>query len=146
MIAFLCFFELLQVRIEFLLTEKRGTVEPLELLAAGVVLPVCPGDAHQLESANAAGMRDVRAAAQVNEFALPVETQRRILLEVIVDVLDFVPLRQVRDQRTRLRSRPLEPLERLRILDNLPHLFFDARKILFTNRRWRIDVVVETVL
>ena len=57
-IAFLRLFELVQVGVEVLLVEERGAVEPLQLLAAGVVLPVGAGDAEQLERADLAGVRE----------------------------------------------------------------------------------------
>ena len=90
MVALLRLFELVQVGVEVLLVEEGGAVEALELLAVGVVLPVGAGDAEQLERADLAGVRDVRAAAQVDELALAVEAQRRVLLQVVVDVLDLV--------------------------------------------------------
>ena len=75
-VALLRLLELVQVGVEVLLGEEGGAVEPLELLAGGVVLPVGAGDAQQLERADLAGVRDVRPAAQVDELALAVEAQR----------------------------------------------------------------------
>ena len=88
---------------------------------------------------------NVRAAAQVDELALPVEAQGRILLQVVVDVLDLVALVQVRDQGAGLGGGPLEALERLGLLDDLAHLLLDAREILLADRRRRVDVVIEAV-
>ena len=95
MVAFLRLFQLVQIGVEVLLAEERGGVEPLQLLAAGVVLPVGAGDAEQLEGADLAGVRNVRPAAQVDELALAIEAQGRILLQVVVDVLDLVALLEV---------------------------------------------------
>ena len=147
MIALLRLFELVQVGIEVLLVEEGGAVEPLELLAAGVVLPVGAGDAEQLERADLAGVRNVRAAAQVDELALAVEAQRRILLQLVVDVLDLVaPGPGPGTSAAALGGRPLEALERLGLLDDLPHLLLDAREVLLADRGRRIDVVIEAVL
>src|SRR4051794_20538516 len=40
MVALLGLFDLLEVGIEILLTEKRGAIKALQLLAAGIVFPV----------------------------------------------------------------------------------------------------------
>src|SRR5262245_58175451 len=145
MVAFLRFFELLEIRVEVFLIKERGAVEPLKLLAAGVVFPVRAGDAQELEGADAAGVRDVRTAAEVDEFALPIEAERWILLQIVVDLFDFVALAQVFHERPRLGGWPLEELERLGVLDDLFHLLFDAREIVLADGSRRIDVVVEAI-
>src|SRR5262249_35522618 len=94
-VAFLGLLDLVQVGVELLLVEEGSTVEALELFAAAVVLPVGTGDAEQLERADLARVRNVRTAAEVDELALTVEAERRVLLQVVVDVLDLVPLREV---------------------------------------------------
>src|SRR5262249_51928979 len=111
-----------------------------------IVLPVRAGDAHDLEGADLARVRKMRPAAQVDELSLAIETQSRILLQVVVDVLDLILLAEIRDEGSRVRSRTLEALERLGLLDDLAHLFFDAREILIAQRRSRFDVVIEAVL
>src|SRR5262245_56929902 len=82
-IAFLGFIDLGQVGVEVLLGKERGAVEALELFAAGVVLPVSAGDAEDLEGADLARVRNVRAAAEINELALAIETDRRILTQLL---------------------------------------------------------------
>ena len=146
-VAFLRFLQLLQVGVEVLLAEERSTVEALELPPAGVVFPVGPGDIEKLEGADFAGVRNVRAAAQVDELSLAVEAKRFIFLrKVFIDVFDLVLLAQILHQGTSFRGRTLKALERLRLLDDLAHLLFNAREILFADRRRRVDVVVEAVL
>src|SRR5262249_53031815 len=144
-VALLGLFELVQVAVEVLLAEEGGAIEALELLAVGVVLPVSAGDAEQLERADLAGVGDVRPAAQVDELALAVEAERRVLLQVVVDVLDLVALADVLDQLARLRGGALEALERLSVLDDLGHLLLDAREVVLADRGGRVDVVVEAV-
>ena len=73
MIAAACFFQIGQMRVEIRLREPGGAVEPLELGIVGVALPVGAGDVRELEAADAAGARHVRAAAEVDEFSLTVE-------------------------------------------------------------------------
>ena len=78
--------------------KKAVAYEPLQLFASGVLLPVGPGDAEQLEGPDLAGVRQMRAAAQVDELALAIKAEDRILLQIVVDVLDLVSLGQVAAQ------------------------------------------------
>src|SRR5215472_15000144 len=73
MIAALGFFEAVQIFVKLFLREKRNRVNALELRIAFLTLPVGACDVHQLERLNALGGRNVRAAAEVNEFASGVE-------------------------------------------------------------------------
>ena len=66
-----------QVLVELLLGRPDRAVDALEHRPLLVAAPVRAGDAEQLERADLAGARDVRAAAQVDERALPVEGGRR---------------------------------------------------------------------
>ncbi len=68
------------------------------------------------------------------------------MLQFVVDVLDFVGLPQIGDERASLGRGLLEALERFTGGDDLPHLFLDAREVFFAQRRFDVDVVVETVL
>ncbi len=78
MVAALRFFELVEILVElFLIDETRG-VNSLHLRIAFVALPVGAGDVHQLERFYAAGGRDVRAAAEVDEFPGGVERDHRL--------------------------------------------------------------------
>src|SRR5579871_3766808 len=145
MIAFLGLFELMQIRVEILLAKKRGSVESLKLLAAGVVLPVSPSNAEKFERADLAGVGYVRPPAQVNELALAIEAQGWILFQITVDVFDLVPLAQIADQFECFAGGALKALKRLGILDNLAHLLLDAWKILLADRSGRVDVVIEPI-
>ncbi len=78
MVAALGFFELVQIFVEFLLLDEAGAVDALHLRIAFLALPVGAGDVHQLERLDAAGGRDVRAAAEVDEFAGGVEGDHRL--------------------------------------------------------------------
>src|SRR3984893_18817504 len=78
MIAALGFLEAVKVCVEFFLGEEARGIDALELRIAFVALPVGAGDAHQLKSLNALGRRDVRAAAEVDEFAGGVERDHRV--------------------------------------------------------------------
>src|SRR5262249_8522806 len=99
----------------------------------------------QLERADVAGVRNVRTAAEVEELALAVEAQGRILFQVVVDVLDLVTLAHVLAESAGLGGRPLETLERLRLGHDLAPLLLDAGKILLADGGRRVDVVVEAI-
>src|SRR5439155_2592202 len=61
-------------------------------------------------------------------------------------MLNLEALLQVRTQRTGFAGGALEALERLRFLDNAPHLFLDAGEVFLAEGRIDINVVVEAVL
>src|SRR5206468_2235291 len=68
-IALLRLFDLSQISIKVFLSEKGSAVEPLQLFAAGVVFPVGPRNAQELERADLAGVRDVRPSTEIDELA-----------------------------------------------------------------------------
>ena len=76
-VAALGLFDLLQVVVQVLLAEEGGAVEPLQLLARGVALPIGPGHREQLEGPDRAGRGHVRPAAEIDELALPIERDGR---------------------------------------------------------------------
>ncbi len=63
---------------QLFLGEKSHRVDALELGIAFLALPVGAGDVHQLERLNALGRRNVRAAAEVDEFSGGVEGNHRL--------------------------------------------------------------------
>src|SRR6202035_6076348 len=73
MIAALGFFKAMEIFVKLGLREKACAVHALQLRVAFLTLPVGAGNVHQFESANASGGRDVRAAAEIDEFAGGVE-------------------------------------------------------------------------
>jgi hypothetical protein len=86
-IAAFGFLKLSEIFLLILLAEERRAVDALQALVAGVSLPVRPGDAEHLERLDLSGIRNVRTAAQVDEFALPVEAERVVIGETGFDVL-----------------------------------------------------------
>src|SRR5690606_28059407 len=94
-IALLGFFDQRQVRVEVFLAEEGGSIQPLQLLAVLISLPVSAGDRQQLERADRAGRWHVRSATEIDEFPLPIERQGRVILQPLVDVLDLELLSQI---------------------------------------------------
>ena len=72
-IALLGLLQPVQVVIELLLVGPGRAVDPLQHLVARVAAPVGAGHLRQLERLELAGGGHVRAAAQVDPVALPVE-------------------------------------------------------------------------
>ena len=69
MIALLGFLKLVQVIIKILLSEERSAVDALQRVRVLVAFPMRPCHAEKLESLDAAGRRNVRTAAKVQELA-----------------------------------------------------------------------------
>ena len=73
MIAARGFFKAREVRFEIFLGEERGAVDALELGILFVAEPVGAGETRHFEGFHAAGGRNVRAAAEVDESAVAIE-------------------------------------------------------------------------
>jgi len=68
-VAFLLFFELVQVVVQLLFAEEGGAVDALQLGIFFVAQPVGAGDVQQLEGLDFAGRGKVRPAAEISELA-----------------------------------------------------------------------------
>ena len=147
MIAFLGFLALLEPRVEALLVEERGAVDPLQRLVLRVAAPVRRRRAQELDHADLAGRRAVRAEAKVDPVAVAVERQGlRALADDVVDDLDLELLALLREQVDRLIGRDFGAHERQIRRDDLVRLGFDLRELGFAERRAAIEVVVEAVV
>src|SRR4051794_31724489 len=130
--------------VELLLVEERRGVEPLQLLSIGIALPVSAGDRSQLERTT--DMRragNVLAATEIDELALAVEAERLLFREAGLNVLDLELLLQLAAQLDRFLARHIKPLKPLVGFDDLLHLRFDPREVLFRKRVRQMEVVVE---
>ena len=78
MIAALGFFELVQIFVELFLLDEARAVNPLHLRIAFLAFPVSAGDVHQLERLDAPGGRNVRTAAEIDEFSGGVKRNHRL--------------------------------------------------------------------
>jgi hypothetical protein len=77
MVPALGFFELVQIFVEFFLINETCTVNPLHLRIAFLAFPVRACDAHQFEGLDARSGRNVRAAAEIDEFSGGVKGNHR---------------------------------------------------------------------
>ena len=72
-IAFFGFLQAVEVGLEVFLVGPGGAVDALQHLVVAVTAPVGAGQLGELEFTQAAGVGHVRAAAQVDPFALAVQ-------------------------------------------------------------------------
>src|SRR3954464_8135882 len=77
MIAALGLFQPMQILIELFLCEEASCINALKLWVAFMAFPIRTRNAHQLECGDALGRRDMRATAEVNEFAGGVKRNHR---------------------------------------------------------------------
>ena len=133
-----------EISVEFLLVEERGAVKALEHLAIDAAFPVRAGDRQELKSADLPRPRNVRSAAEVDEFALAIKAQNAVLMQFLVDMFDFIRLPQVEAKFTSFRHGQGEAFERFVELEDLGHFGFDRRKVVFGEGTFaKIDVVIE---
>ncbi len=142
-----------QVCVELLLGRPRRAVDALEHRPLLVAAPVRAGRAEQLERPDLAGARDVRAATQVDERALPVEGRRwhrgAVALgggQQVVDDLDLERLVVLDLERAGVGRRQLAQLERVVGGDALAHPRLDRREVVGGQRPGQLEVVVEAVV
>src|SRR5207247_2465674 len=86
---------------------------------------------------------DMRTAAEVHEFPLPVKTERGVVGQSALDMLDLELLVQVGTKCDRLPARQLEPVKWLGGRDDVSHLLLDPRKVLLANRLRHVEIVVK---
>ena len=146
--------QLVQVRGQRLLGLPGRPVDPLQLGPLLVAPPVGAGHPHQLEVAQPAGRRHMRAAAQVDEgVGVPVGADHRTagihLVGPRLHRLDDLLLEGlVGEEGQALAERVLVAHERLVLGHDGPHLLFDPPQIVVTEAGpvGQLEVVVEAVL
>src|SRR6266478_5373748 len=132
-IAALGFLDAVKVRVQFFLREEGHRVNALKLGIAFLALPISAGDVHQLERLNALARRNMRAAAEVDEFSSGVERNHRLggfffdklalknLVGLFVEVQGFRLGNELAFVRQILRGK-------------LVHLFFDFGEVFLGER------------
>ena len=118
--------ETVHVRIELVPREPRRAVHALQLLVARVAAPVHAGDAEHADSREPPGVRHVRAAAQVDELAGPVDADRGDIVGQPVDDVHLEVLVHGGEHLDRLRARHLLLHERDLPAGELVHARLDA--------------------
>ena len=145
-IALLGFFKLVKMRVEFGLIAPRGAIDALQHGIAVVAAPVGACDLQQLEGgAEHARRGQVRAAAEVVELSLAIDTQRLACRQSGNDftLVPFAPGFEVAD---RVVALPHFTLDHFVPRDDLLHAFLDLHEVLRRERGFTLEVVVEPVL
>ncbi len=145
-VALVGFLELREVGLEILVAEPRGAIDALEHLVVRIAAPVGARDLHELECAQLRRIRHVRAAAQIDPVALPVQRDLLARRDDVVDDLRLVDLALVLEESDRVVLRHDAALDRQRLGDDLVHLGLDLREVVGRERRLAREVVVETVV
>ena len=154
-VALLRFLEHREVFIELSLVLEGGAVDALELRVLFVAFVVGAGDVGELERADVAGAHDVRAGAEIGEFAVAVERDFFALGNVLDDI-EF----ELRGRRPLTKgakdttlghgqsfvARQDDALERVVRFDFLFHLGLDLLEIFGRDAVVQFDVVIESVL
>ena len=92
---------------------EGGAVDALELRVLFVAFVVGAGDVGELERADVAGAHDVRAGAEIGEFAVAIERDFFALGNVLDDIeLEFARLQAARRARQGRRVAPWRALRR----------------------------------
>ncbi len=140
MVALLGFFQLMQVGLEILVAEPRRAVDAREHRVVGIAAPIRAGHLHQLERAQLARVRHVRAAAQVGEFALRIE-RKLFVRGNALDDLGLVFLADAAEEIHRLVARFHAARHGQLFLDDLFHLRLDLHQIVWRERALVGEVV-----
>ena len=144
-IAFAGFFELFEPGFQVFTIEVGGAVEPLQSGSGGVSFPEGGGDAGDLEGLDLSGMRNVGAATEVEEFALPVKAECGVFGKSGANVFGLERLAKVGAKCECFFAAGFEAFERFGRIDDALHFGFNAREVVFADGSGKIEVVVEAV-
>src|SRR5689334_1213206 len=145
MIALLCFFALLQPRIELFLREESRAVDALHLRLRRVAFPVSAGERKQFERAQFVRARHVWAETKVDERRALDVIDAHDVAGFLVDQFTLQRLVALVEDAQRFRFRDLVATIDQVLAGDLLHLFVDDGQIRFRQRLRRDHVVEETV-
>ncbi len=143
----LCLLNAGKVLIQLLLLREGDAVNTLERLAAAVAAPVgavAGGELDRVALYPACGIK-VRSGAEVDEFALLIKADDRILRKVVykLDLIRLVPLLHELDS---FPARKLKALELELFLADLAHLALDFLHYFRSKGEGRVHIVIKAVL
>ena len=155
MVALLRFLEHGEVFVELGLVLEGGAVDALELRVLFVAFVVGAGDVREFERADVAGAHDVRAGAEIGEFAVAIERDFFALGNVLDDIEFELARRRPLTKGTKdttlghgegLVARQNYALEDMVRFGFLFHLGLDLLEIFGRDAVVEFEVVIETVL
>ena len=141
MVARFGFFEARHVFVQLFLRRVTGAIQTLQLRVVGVAAPEGAGDRQQFDGFDAARRRQVRAATQIEEIALTINRDRRIVGQG-VDKFGFIRIIGEEFKRRFARNRLAGDGQIL--FGQFHHLRFDCGEIVLADSS-HVDVVVVTV-
>ena len=143
MVAALGLFELKEVLVELLLARKGGAVDALQLGIFRVAAPIRAGDVHQLEGlAEITGRGQMRADAEIDEIALPVEADLLVSRD-FADIFGLVGLADAVEEGDRGVAVPDLARDLLVAAHDLAHARLDLLEILGSERLGAREIVIE---
>ncbi len=147
MIPALGLFNALQIRVQFLLFGEGDAVNALKGLAVGVAPPIGGVAGGELDGValDAAGGVQMGAGAQINELALLVEGNHRVLRQ-IADQLHLVRLALLLHKFDGIRPGHLRALQLQLFLADFPHLGLNLLHHLGGEGDGRIRVVIKALV
>ena len=143
MIAALGFFDAVEIVLEVLGVRKGRRVDAREHPVLFVAAPVGPGHGKQLERLDAAGVRDVRPTAKVDEIAVAVQGNGAVVQPF--HKLDLVGFAHVGEKFHGVGLGNIHPLKGNGGIDDTPHFRFNGFKILGSKGLFYIEVIIEAV-
>ena len=123
---------------------ERRTVNAGEHLVLFVPAPVSARHAGQLERLDLARGRQMRPAAEIDEIALLVKGNFRVLGQ-IVDKFLFIRFAEIIHHFKGVLAAQRKALDGQIALDDLVHFRFDLAEIVLADGRFEIYVVIKTV-
>src|SRR5260370_13401621 len=143
MIAALRFFEPKEVLVEFFLARKGSAVDALQLGVFWVAAPIRAGDIHQLEAlAEITGRGQMRADAEIDEIALPVEADL-LTLRDFTDIFGLVRLADTVEEGDRGVAVPDLPRDLLVPPHDVAYSRLDPLQVFGGERLGTREIVIE---
>ena len=142
-VAFLCFFQHVQIFVQLFLAGEGGAVNTLQHLVLFVAPPVSARQAHQFKSFYTAGGRAVGAGAQVGEVALGVQADNGVFRQV-VDQFYFIDFLFRCKAGQRVLAGHFAADQRDILFNDFCHFLFNSGQIFRCEDMFAVDIVIET--
>ena len=144
-VALFRFFQLQQIRVEFLLVAPGGAINPAQHGVAMIAAPIGAGHLHQLEgSADIARAAHMRAAAKISPGALLVDADD-FGFRQILDQFGLVAFTLVGEEANRILAIPFFTHKGIIARDDVAHLGLNRSEILGLEGIVAREIVIEAV-
>ena len=144
-VALFRFLDPVQIFLQLLLIREAGSIDSGEHLVLLAASPVGSRQAGELDGLHIFGIVQMRACAQIHEFALTVKADYRILRQIL-DQLHLIVFVSLLHEGDRLITGKRKALQRQALLHDLLHFLFDCGKILAGNGLLKFKIIVKAVL